>query len=196
MNETRKFDGLATVQAPRDLTGDGFASLANSFMLSVRGHLEEAPQYWSSRRDEWLVDFMHKPGSDLLAGTVATLVAKVVAANWYVEGPLALAAFYRDILLNQSDFGNGWGSFIGKWTQSYLNRDMGGLSERLRTSMGDRTGPSLGFAHLDESKCQPTHDAIWPFTYQNSKNKIKKLHRSSVMPVSYTHLTLPTTPYV
>jgi len=153
---------------------------ASAFILTVGASLTECPRYWCKARDEWLVDFWKKPGNDLLAGAISTLVAKIAATSWYVEGPLSIALAYRDIFLNRIDFGEGWDPFVIKWVQGYLDRDMGGLGERLRTSKEDVTGAALGFAHLDESKCYLTGNPEYPIAY-GGKGELRRLHRSQVM---------------
>lgn len=160
-------------------TPAGHGQMAQTWIMSVGSTLSEAPEWWSKSRDEWLVNFWKKDGNDLLAGAVSTLVAKIAATDWYIEGPLELAEMYRHIILHNSDFGMGWDSWISKWVTSYLSRDMGGLTERLRSSAGDREGPALGFNHLDESKCYMTGDPEYPVMYCGEKER--KVHRSSVM---------------
>jgi hypothetical protein len=117
----------------------------------------------------------------LLAGAVSTLTSKIVSANFYIEGPLELAKMYMDMILHQSDFGRGWNFMINKWVEAFLTRDGGGLVERLRSRAGDRTGPALGFAHLDESRCRYTDNAEWPVVYEREGSKFVKLHRSNIM---------------
>lgn len=153
--------------------------LAGSFLWSVGSSLSTCPRYWSRRRDQWLAGFWKQEGNDLLAGAVSTLIAKIVATSWYVEGPLSVALAYRDILLNQIGFGAGWDEEVTKWVESYLCTDLGGPLERWRTSPTDRTGPALGFAYLDALKCIPTGDPEFPLVYE-SKDGLRKLHRANV----------------
>lgn len=156
------------------------APIAHSWTLRVAATLEEAPSYWSMRRDNWMVDFVKRAGNDLLAGAMSTLVAKVVSTGFYIEGPLALAEMAMDMVLNQMGFGAGWDVEVSKWTQGFLNRDAGGVLENLRASATDHEGPSMGFAHLDESKCRPTKDPEYPIIYMNKKRGPIKMHRSQV----------------
>ena len=71
---------------------------------------------------------------------------------------------------------------MAPWVHGYLCRDGGGVLENLRTSRGDHTGQSMGFAHLDEGKLQHTGDPEWPFNYQAKQGHIK-MHRSQVSPL-------------
>jgi len=170
-------------QDPAQRVDAGIASYSKLFLMSVQAGLIDAPGWWSVARDNWLTDFWHQAGNDLLAGAISTLVAKISTANWYVEGPELLATTYRNILLEQSDFLHGWDAFIEKWVQGYLSRDHGGMAERLRASDVDLTGPALGFAHLDESKCSFTNDYEYPVLYTGAQGCIK-LHRSQVMVIT------------
>jgi hypothetical protein len=127
-----------------------------------------------------MVNWIKAFGNDMLAGAHSTLVAKIASTGWYVEGPLSLAMLYRDILLNRIGWGAGWQHEISKWVDAFLSRDFGGTMERFRSSASDQSGPALGFAHLDESKCYPTGIPEWPIIYYNEKKGPIPLHRSQV----------------
>jgi hypothetical protein len=154
--------------------------MSTTFLAQIMGNMLQAPSYWSRTRDNWMVDFVKLLGNDLLAGAMATLVAKVVATSWYIEGPLSLAIFTMRMLRDQMDFGDGWEPGLERWVQGYLGRDAGGYLEHLRTSVSDTEGPALGFAHLDESLCLPTKDPEYPVIYYHPKKGPIKLHRSRV----------------
>lgn len=158
-----------------DVTG-----LADALITSFATAFNEAPAWWSRSRDNWMSKFWKMEGNDLLAGATSTLVAKVASTNWYVEGPERIAHMYRDIFLNQSDWGAGWDSWIQKWVLPYLVRDFGGLSIRHRTSASDLEGPSFGFSHVDESKCLLTGDPDFPVAYERD-GKLVKLRREFLM---------------
>jgi hypothetical protein len=131
-------------------------------------------------RDDWLVDFVQQEGNDLLAGALSTVAAKIVATGWYVEGPLMLVNLARNMLLYWSDFGRGWDSLANKWVRGFLNRDGGGSVEMARANAQDRTGPAMGFHHIDESKLVPTGNPEWPFIYLRDGGKTVKMHRSQL----------------
>lgn len=175
-----------TVQAPGDWQTSLFQASheisAAPFNWVIEGAGETVPPYGSRARDEYLVKHITKYGNDLLAGAVSNIQSKIVTAHWFVEGPLALASAVRETLLYRSDFGGGWESMAAPWVHGYLCRDGGGVLENLRASRGDREGPSLGFAHIDESKLQRTGDPEWPFKYQAKRGQIK-MHRSHVSPI-------------
>ncbi len=155
-------------------------AVQNVLMWTVESQREHAPAYWSKQRDEWLVDWVKEEGNDMLAGAHSTLVAKIAATNWYVEGPLSLAMLYRDVLLHRIGWGAGWQDEITMWVDAFLSRDFGGLLECLRASRTDYTGPSLGFAHMDESKCYPTGIPEWPVIYYNEDRGPIPIHQSQV----------------
>jgi hypothetical protein len=172
-----------TVQTKeRNAKATVIADHALAFAMHIGATLTEAPRYWSVHRDTWMTEFVKREGNDLLAGAVSTMAAKIAATSWYVEGPLLLAELARKQLLDWSNFGAGWNKMVTPWVESYLDRDFGGVVEKLRTSRSDVEGPALGYAHLDESKCAPTSDPEWPIEYDNGTKWIK-LHRSWVAPI-------------
>lgn len=172
-----------TVQSPRYATGATSTIASNLrqwLTLQITGSLTTCPPWWSMTRDDWLVDFVKREGNDMLVGAKSTVMAKIVANSWYVEGPLLLATLIRRLLLHDSDFGRGWDSLVSKWVDAYLNRDAGGTIELARASAGDLTGPAMGFHHIDESKMVPTGDPIYPYEYLNDEKGVIKMHRSQV----------------
>ncbi len=173
---------IQDVETTKPTTGVAQASdLVNTAMMwTVQGNINRAPSYWSRQRDQWMVDWLKEDGNDMLAGAHSTLVAKVAGTDFYVEGPLALAMLYRDILLNQIGFGAGWQPECSRWVDAFLNRDFGGTMECLRSSPTDYTGPALGFAHLDESLCYPTGIPDWPIIYYNAEKGPIPVHQSQV----------------
>jgi hypothetical protein len=154
---------------------------AQTFVWHVTSSMSKCPAYWSVGRDNWLANFVKREGNDILAGVLATVLAKVVSTNWYIEGPVLLATLARNMLLHMSEFYGGWDRMVSKWANSYLGRDFGGVVERFRSSQSDHDGPALGYAHLDESLCLPTGDPEWPVVYNNPKRGPIKMHRSQVM---------------
>lgn len=180
-----------TVQMPRQ-TGNpasdasmvtGAGNLSRLLQLNISTSMEKAPAYWSRNRDNWLVDFVHAEGNDLLAGAVSTVTAKVVANNWYVEGPLVMASVAREQLLHWSAFGGGWSQMISPTIEGFLTRDAGGIMELHRASRADIVGPAMGYSHLDESKCEPTHDPEMPYYYYRDDGRRVTMNRSWVAPI-------------
>ncbi len=144
--------------------GGGGPSPIETMLLSFFGQLDQAPAYWSRARDAWLRAFVTKPGNDLLAGTMATVAAKVATTGWVLEGPERTANKYRRVLVQLSDFGAGWSGYIQRWVWDYLGQDAGGWSERIR--MGRQgVGASIGFANLDNARIQITGDPMNPIRF-------------------------------
>jgi hypothetical protein len=154
--------------------------------LQVLAQADDAPRYWSRARDAWLREFVISPGNDLLAGTIATVVAKVAGTGWYIEGPERTANAYRRMLLEFSDFGAGWDTLISKLVYDYLTQDAGAWAERIR---GSKQGTCLGVAHLDAAQVWITGNPEYPALYATSfqadadedKRDWQKLHRSQVI---------------
>lgn len=187
-----KFGKASTVQKARVADGDsavaltphdGMGMAAQSFIMTVGASMTRAPAYYSASRDTWLNNFWRKPGNDLLAGAISTLQAKIVAAGWYIDGPLSIALAIRDMLLFDSNFGDGWDNMIYQWVEGFLTRDAGGKCERLRASETDLDGPALGYAHIDESKCRNTGKPKYPILYNDGKD-LRKIHQSQIMSIT------------
>jgi hypothetical protein len=162
----------------------GAGSPMQSGLLSwfqVLADSDEAPPYWSRARDTWLRQFVTAPGNDLLAGTVATVAAKVAGTGWYLEGPERTANFYRKLLLRTSEFGDGWDMMVNKAVWDYLTQDAGGWLERIREGT---EGAAIGFAALDNAQMYITGDPAYPAEYATSfaadgeKAGRQRLHRS------------------
>lgn len=155
-----------------DIVSAVTTSAAQAFLMNLTGSVLSAPAWWSKKRDEWLNEFWRMEGNDLLAGAISTLTSKIVAANWYLEGPESLCKLYRNILLYEAEEQQGWDALISKWVEGFLVRDSGGFVEPLRASLSS-TGPALGFKHIDESKLYPNTNPEYPFLYVGEKDTIK-----------------------
>ncbi len=151
-----------------------------TYLLTVGATLEVPPSYGTATRDQWIANFIHLPGNDLLAGAISTVAAKIVATGWYVEGPIQLATLARMMLLfwSRGEAGQGWDSFLFPLAEGYLTRDFGGSLELLRSSATDHDGPAMGYAHLDESKCRLTSDEDYPLIYRHTERGDIKVHYS------------------
>ncbi len=161
--------------------GDLFG--AYSWLLTVMAEEESIPAYWTPQRDKWLRDFVYWPGNDLLAGIVSTIVAKVAATGWVLEGPERVVNLYHDILLRQSEFGAGWGTMIQKFAWDYLTQDAGAFIERIRLGEADTEGAAMGFAHLDPQRLILQADYEYPAKYVSPDETIL-LHRSRIIRVT------------
>jgi hypothetical protein len=175
---------ISTVQEPKQgdisvVTGVGEQALA-FLTLTTEANYDQVPDYGTAGEDAWLAQFVRQPGNDLLAGAISTMVGKIASTSWYLEGPKELVEFARKQLLNWSDFGRGYNSLIEKFVWSFYVRNLGGLTELLRSSARDKTGPAMGYAHLDESKCILSGDPTYPIYYNNSTKGQVKVHMSQV----------------
>lgn len=170
-------------KTPLDRTLHGGSSaqdLFGSFTWSVGSKISKAPRWWSRKRDEWMNDFWKLPGNDILAGAMATMVAKVASTGWYISGPMSIAMAVRDMLANESQFRAGYTDMIQPWVEGYYGRDMGGIVECHRASATDHEGPALGYAHLDESKCLLTRNPEYPIMYEDGES-LRPVHRSQLL---------------
>lgn len=167
--------------APHRHGGLGFVRL-----LSDR---DTIPIYWSRARDVWLRDFVEQDGNDLLSGTLSTVTAKIATTGWMLQGPRKTAQMYRRILLQQSEFADGWSQFIQKVARDYFTQETGAYIERVR--MGP-SGSALGFNHLDSGRMYLTGNPEYPVKYQPTDSSLYnkdeldadgriKLHRSQVI---------------
>jgi hypothetical protein len=167
-------------------SGDEGGLAASDFFstwLQVLSDADEAPPYWSRRRDQWLRDFATAPGNDLLAGTISTVLAKVATTGWYLEGPERTANLYRQMLLERSDFGGGWSQLVQKAVADYLTQDAGGWIERIRLNSRAQDGAAIGFAHLDNERMQIHGDPEYPASYSPLTGDTEPvlMHRSQVI---------------
>ena len=151
---------------------------APTWLLRLMAEEDGVPPYWSRYRDGWLREFVKRPGNDLLAGTIATVTAKVATTGWYLEGPERTANTYRRIMLQRSDFGAGWSTMVQPAVWDYLTQDPGGWIERIRQGKADRQGAAIGFAHLDNAKMHLTGDPENPARYIPADGEEVLLHRS------------------
>lgn len=189
-----------TVQTTPDaLTGDAImpSGDSSSFFLRLLYEKDDVPPYWSRARDVWLRSFVLRPGNDLLAGTVSTLVAKCATTNWYLEGPERTANIYRQILLTRAALFGGWSRFIQSWVWEYLTQDQGGWVERIRMHDGYRfikaagysmaynlnvgRGGAVGFSNLDNARMLVSGDPNYSGVYTPQEGHDVLLHRSQVM---------------
>ena len=148
---------------PKVGAGDTAVSAITSW-LTVGATAECIPKYWSKQRDAWLREFVLKPGNDLLAGTMATVVAKVASTGFRIEGPERTANASRRMLLEQADFGGGWDPLVEKLAWDYLSQDQGAFMERIRLG---REGAAIGFAHFDSQRITLTGDPRFPAIYMD-----------------------------
>ena len=139
--------------------------------------------WWSEQRDVDLRSFVLRDGNDILQGAISSLIKKIKALPWFLEGPDRVVNRYQSILAN-SEFGQGWSILLSKVLYDYLTQDKGAFVEFIGAGKldGPITGPVLGMAHLDAAMCQLTGDPVYPVLYRNPKAEKKqhKLHATRV----------------
>jgi hypothetical protein len=144
--------------------------------------------WWSKRRDIELRRFVKS--SDHLSGAVYNMVAKMTAIPIKVEARdksikshVEMAKRYTDILINASQFGEGWNAFYGKWVEDLFCQDNGAFAEIIGPGnpAGPLDGAPISIAHLDSSRCVRTGDAEFPVLYEGLNGRRYKLHYTRVM---------------
>lgn len=143
---------------------------------------EDVAPWWSPARDRDLREFTWRTGNDILQGAVSTIVKKIKATGWYLEGGERLVNRYQPVLA-EAEFGGGWSDMLSKTLIDYCTQDKGAFWELI--GEGDPAGPIegqvLGIAHLDSGLCQLTGDPTYPVLFFNTKNdKPHKLHATRV----------------
>jgi len=131
----------------------------------ISASADEIPAYWSAARDVSLRKFWKT--ESILAGAIYSQVAKIKTLGWTLDGPQRQVNRYQR-MLSEAEFGNGWGVLISKVVEDYLCQDRGAFVEVIRASK-DATGPVIGLAHLDASRCMPTGDLEYPVVYANAR---------------------------
>jgi len=131
----------------------------------------EISPWWSEKRDQDLREFWMREGNDILQGANTSMVKKFRAMNWALEGPEEKVKEMQQVL-SQAEFGQGWGSLLGKTITDYNSQDKGAFWELI--GEGDPDGPlqglPVGVAHLDSGLCQLTGDPVYPVLFRNTKD--------------------------
>lgn len=174
----------ASVQARA--TGEG-AGLSLMLWAGAGGSDLIAP-WWSRTRDAQLRRFWRT--IDHLAGAVYTMESRLKTIPFHVQprdfavkAHVRQAEEYTDILLDESDFGGGWGDFYSKFVEDLIVQDNGSFAEILGNGKPDGpiVGRPYGIAALDSGRCQRTADPEFPVVYQSQKGARYKLHYTRVL---------------
>lgn len=145
------------------------------------------PPWWSPARDQSLRNFWKT--SDHLSGAVFTMISRmtaipfqVVARDRSVPDHVKLAEYYTRLLLEASQFGEGWVEFYSRWNEDLSTTDNGAFVEII--GPGDKSGPitggALAIAHLDSFRCQRTGHPIYPVIFTDDGGQRHALHFSRV----------------
>ena len=137
---------------------------------------------WGTReRERWLRLYYRHPHNWLGQSAFGGLIKKVKSTPWEIKGARRVKYFQE--VLQQADFGRGWGSLLSKVVLDFLRQDGGGYIEVIAPGKPDRepVGPITGLAPLDSLRCLPTGDPEFPVIYYNRKGQLHLLHRSRVI---------------
>ena len=115
-----------TVQAFTDV---GAGPALSRIILQAATAADEAPTWWSHRRDEYLAKFW--PTEPFLAGAIYAVSTRNSSFRWELHGTEENVWRYQS-LLNEADFGGGWQSFIMKITNDLLVMGNGAFIEIIR----------------------------------------------------------------
>jgi hypothetical protein len=177
-------------------------ALANSVQSASQGQMIGAPislmmllakvndiiaPWWSRRRDLELRSFTKS--SDHLSGAVFNMCAKMTAIPVKVEAKdksikthVKAAEEFTDVIINGSQFGEGWVAFYGKFIEDLLTQDNGAFAEIIGPGKkdGPLTGMPISIAHMDSARCLRTGSPEYPVVYEDISGKMYKLHYSRV----------------
>jgi hypothetical protein len=148
--------------------------------------------WWSERRDRDLRNFWKRV--DHLAGAVYTIESRMTTIPFRIEprdrsvmAHVRQAGEFEDLLLNASEFGEGWETFFGKFITDLFTSDNGGFFEIIGSGSTDGpiSGPALGVAHLDSGACRRTGNPEFPVVYTDpTGGRTYRLHYTRVGYVS------------
>jgi len=148
---------------------------------------ETLAPWWSTKRDAMLREFAKE--SDHWAGAMSTMSGKIAAIPFHIEPrDLSIKAWmkqadeYERRLYELSEFGDGYDSLIAKTLQAFGQQDNGFFWEIIGDGKKDGpiTGPALGLAVLDSSRCVRTGDPEFPVIYRDAAGQRYRLHRTRV----------------
>jgi len=173
-----EFPGDRSVQPrfTRD-TDEGYALSFLNFQWTT--YQEDIPDWGLPIRDQWLRAFWHSPGNEILQGAVSSMIKKIKALNWYIEGGKRLTAYFQQVL-GYAEGGHGWDRFISKVVEDYLTLDRGAFIEVIHAT-DDPNSRVVGLAHLDGVQCWPTGNVEHPVIYHDSNGKPHRLDYRQVI---------------
>ena len=141
------------------------------------------PVYGSHYRDRYLRDVWYRsPYGWLAQSAVKTLVSKVRQTPWRLRGGKNLTNYYQR-LMQEAQFGEGWGQFIGLLLLDYLTCDYGAYVEVIGAGKSDTPlrGRASGIAALDSLRTVPTGNLEYPVIYYSRvKGEMHRMHHTRV----------------
>lgn len=159
------------------------------YMLQIATAADEAPAWWSPRRDQYLDAFW--PTEPYLAGAVYSVASRNASFRYELTGT-DRDAWWAQQLLSQADFGQGWQSFIMKLTIDYLTCGNGAFFEIIRpTKAKTKSGDTFDAVRLPSPT---TGDPVWmPYDSRTGKfidtlEDFKIIDNPLSLPVGIAHL--------
>jgi len=145
------------------------------------------PQWWSRKRDIELRKFWRQ--SDHLGGTIWAVQSKMTAIPFKVlprdlsiKEHAPIAEYYTNLIVNGSEFAEGWIQLYSKWLEDYFTQDNGAFIEIIGRGnpIGPLEGVPITMAYLDSARCRRTGNPEFPVVYESGNGKLYKLHRTRV----------------
>lgn len=146
------------------------------------------PPWWSRSRDAALRRFWKQV--DYLSGAVYTMESRLVtvpfriqARDHSVKAHARQAEEFQTLLMEDSEFGQGWTAFYSKWVEDLVTADNGCFAEVIGEGKPDGPieGRPAGLAQLDSGLCQRTSDPEFPVVYRDTSGRPYKLHHTRVI---------------
>jgi hypothetical protein len=158
---------------PANNSGAFFAQVARGPIL---------PPYGTKDRDSVLRLMYRNEYNNLAQATVAGLSKKVITVPWIIDGDKRNLLYIPDVngrmrsieavdhytnILNNAQFGAGWGVYLSKWLEDFFTQDFGGITEMIGpgSPTGPISGPVMGIAQLDAGRSYITGNPYFPIMY-------------------------------
>lgn len=157
-----------------------------SWLLNV-GNTIVAP-WWSRRRDAQLRILAKQ--SDFFQGAQYKVGAKltdvpfnVVPRDPSIKSHRKQAEDYTMALIEGSELGQGWGTFLPKFLNSLWTQDNGAFAEVIGDGdpEGPIRGPALGLKVLDPARCTRTTNPLYPVIYNATSGRRFRFHYTRII---------------
>lgn len=144
--------------------------------------------WWSRRRDMQLRNIALQ--SDFFQGAMYKVGAKltdvpfrIVPRDPSIKSHRIQAEDFTAALVEGSELGQGWGTFLPKWLVSLWVQDNGAFAEIVGEGdpEGPVRGPALGVKVLDPARCNRTSNPEYPVVYTATSGKRFRYHHSRIM---------------
>lgn len=139
---------------------------------------------WESRtRDSVLRQYRYAAHNTLPVGASSQMISRVRQTPWeLVGGGKILTRKYQELLQN-AEFGKGWGLFLSKVLEDYLWQDNGAFIEVVGPGDPNTELKSMptGLAHLDSARVYATGNPEFPFLYLDRQGKLHRMHISRIL---------------